>query len=190
MPSGNVTLVMGDVAGHGLAVAAITAQLRHALRAYLLRDAGPAAALKALNTLITSLLPQELATVIVAELDPWTGSVSIASAGHPPALLLTPESASFVDAGRGAALGLFATSSYTQTQLTMISTDRLLLFTDGLIETRDTNLDEGLHRLITAAGAADRDIDRLLDEVLGAIRPTDADDVTLLAVAMQGAGDD
>ncbi len=70
LPNGRVSVVLGDVAGHGLGAAAITAQLRHALRAYLLACDGPAAALTRLNALAAFLLPDELATVIVAELDP------------------------------------------------------------------------------------------------------------------------
>ncbi|WP_170852384.1 SpoIIE family protein phosphatase [Blastococcus sp. DSM 46786] len=89
LPGGRVSVVLGDVAGHGLAAAAITAQLRHALRAHLLRAAGPAAALDGLNQVIGALLPGKLATAVVAELDPATGEVVIANAGHLPVLHAT-----------------------------------------------------------------------------------------------------
>ncbi len=57
LPSGRLAIVLGDVAGHGLAAASVTAQLRHALRAHLLRDRGPAAALRGLGQVIAALLP-------------------------------------------------------------------------------------------------------------------------------------
>lgn len=119
------------------------------------------------------------------ELDPRTGSVSIANAGHPPALLVTNADGNFLDADRGPALGLSAVAAYTETHLTMGHQDRLILFTDGLVESRTTDLDINLQQLRTASQRAHRDLDTLLDGLLAAMRPTDSDDVTLLGVAFQ-----
>ena len=96
LPGGRVAIVLGDVAGHGLAAAAITAQLRHALRAHLLRAAGPGAALDGLNQVIAALLPGEMATAVIAELDPATGEVVVANAGHLPVLHATAAGAEYV----------------------------------------------------------------------------------------------
>ena len=99
LPDGRVSIVLGDVAGHGLSAAAITAQLRHALRAHLLRARGPAAALSGLNDVIGALLPGEMATAVIAELDPASGDVVVASAGHLPVLHATAGGVDYVMEG-------------------------------------------------------------------------------------------
>lgn len=185
LPSGSLSIVLGDVAGHGLSAAAITAQLRHGLRAYLLRDDGPAAALTALNRLIAALLPGELATVVIADLDPATGRVTLSNAGHPPPLLLDARAGRLVDDGRGPALGLSATVSYGQVQLTLTRDDRLVLYSDGLVERRGNDLAQDLDRLLSAAAPADREPQALLSAILATLAPTDADDVTMLAVGLR-----
>ncbi|MGY2001755.1 SpoIIE family protein phosphatase [Blastococcus sp. SYSU DS1024] len=183
LPSGRVSIVLGDVAGHGLAAAAITAQLRHALRAHLLRAAGPAAALDGLNQLIAALLPGELATAVVAELDPATGEVVIANAGHIPVLHVAGGDAGYLHEGRGPALGLLAVAGYREARLTLQGDDRLLLVSDGLVERGPGGLDGGLEELRATVAGGPAEPQALLDAVLAALDPPRTDDVTLLAVA-------
>ncbi len=185
LPSGRASLVLGDVAGHGLPAAAITAQVRHALRAHLLLDEGPAVALEQLNQLVNALLPGELATAIVAEVDPETGTVAIVNAGHPPVLRLAGSGASFVDAAVSPPLGVLDAAGYRATQVTLRGDDRLVLYSDGLVERRDNDLEHGLELLRSAAeGISRADPERLLDDVLAALAPPATDDVTLLAVGL------
>jgi serine phosphatase RsbU (regulator of sigma subunit) len=186
LPSGRVSVVLGDVAGHGLGAASITAQLRHALRAHLLRDRGPAAALEALNDLVARLLPDELATAVVAEVDPATGEVAVATAGHLPVLRVGPGGAELLDTRRGPALGMVEDAGYAEVQVTLTPADQLLLYSDGLLERRGAALEEGL-RALGAAALEVRGIDPevLVDAVLGALDPPDADDVTLVAVGLR-----
>jgi len=188
LPSGRVAIVLGDAAGHGLAAAAITAQLRHALRAHLLRDLGPAAALQALNELITVLLPGEMATAVVAELDPGTGEVALATAGHPPVLHLTAAGTDYLLDGRGPALGLLDTAEYREIGLRLAGPDRLLFYSDGLIERRGADLQQGLDALRAAGRAGSTGphlpLDRLLDDLLARLNPSDADDVTVLGFGL------
>ncbi|EIV96312.1 SpoIIE family protein phosphatase [Frankia sp. QA3] len=93
LPDGRVAVIVGDVAGHGVAAAGTMAQLRNALRAYVV-DLDPAeprparAVLDRLDRLAAALLPQALATVAVAVTDPATGLAQVASSGHPPPLVL------------------------------------------------------------------------------------------------------
>ncbi|MCV2488201.1 SpoIIE family protein phosphatase [Geodermatophilus sp. YIM 151500] len=182
LPSGRLSVVLGDVAGHGLAAAAVTAQLRHALRAHLLRDLGPAAALQALNELVAALLPGELATAVVAELDPSSGEVAVASAGHLPVLRRTPDGADYLTDGRGPALGLLDTAGYTASRVRLRAADRLLLYSDGLVERRGASLTEGLDALRAAVATASAEPQQLLDDVLAALDPPDTDDVTLVGL--------
>ncbi|WP_158545881.1 SpoIIE family protein phosphatase [Blastococcus sp. TF02A-30] len=183
LPGGRLAVVVGDVAGHGLSAAAVTAQLRHALRAHLLRAGGPAAALSGLNEVTSALLPGEMATVVVAELDPASGDVVLASAGHLPVLHVTADGADYVMGGRGPALGVLDTPSYQEERLTLAGDDRLLLFSDGLVERGRGGLPVGLQQLKDAVGGSPADADALLDAVLTAMAPPTTDDVTLLAVA-------
>ena len=185
LPNGRVSVVLGDVAGHGLGAAAVTAQLRHALRAYLLAQDGPGAALRRLGELVSLLLPDELATAVIAELDPATGALVLASAGHLPALLVSADGTRLLDQVRGPALGLQQTSAYAEVRLELAADERLLLFSDGLVELRDEDLDDGLERLRVAALACGRDAEGLVEGLLMALAPTGTDDVTLLALGLQ-----
>lgn len=183
LPGGKLAVVLGDVAGHGLGAAAVTAQLRHALRAHLLRAAGPAAALGMLNEVIGALLPGEMATVAVAELDPETGVVVVASAGHLPVLHAHAGGAEYATGGRGPALGVLDAPSYAEARLSLRGNDRLLLFSDGLVERLPGGLGDGLEVLRAAVSAGPVEVEALLDAVLGALTPPGTDDITLLAVA-------
>jgi two-component system, chemotaxis family, sensor kinase Cph1 len=179
-----VAIVLGDVAGHGLDAAAITAQLRHALRAHLLRAAGPGAALDGLNEVIGALLPGEMATAVVAELDPATGEVLVASAGHLPVLHATAAGADYVQGGRGPALGVLDEVGYPEARLQLAGDDRLLLFSDGLVERRGGHtLTDGLDELRDAVAAGPADPDGLIEAVLRAMHPQGIDDVTLVGIA-------
>jgi GAF domain-containing protein len=188
LPSGRVALVVGDVAGHGLAAAAVTAQLRHALRAQLLRAPSPAAALEALNEVIAALLPGELATAVVVEIDPATGTALVASAGHLPVLHRCGDAGEYLRGGRGPALGLLDVAGYSEARLTLAGEDCLLVFSDGLVERRDGDLDRGLAALREAVLRAPAGPQELLDGVLADLRPPDDDDVTVVAVARTAEG--
>ena len=183
LPGGRVSIVLGDVAGHGLAAAAITAQLRHALRAHLLRASGPGVALDGLNQVIAALLPGEMATAVVVELDPATGEVAVANAGHLPVLHATASGAGFLSGGRGPALGLLDTAGYAETRIRLAADDRLLLFSDGLVERGRDGMAAGLEKLRAAAGSGPTGPQALLDAVLAAMDPPTTDDVTLLGIA-------
>jgi chemotaxis family two-component system sensor kinase Cph1 len=183
LPDGRVSIVLGDVAGHGLSAAAITAQLRHALRAHLLRARGPAAALSGLNDVIGALLPGEMATAVIAELDPGSGDVVVASAGHLPVLHARAGGAVFVTDGRGPALGVIEGAPYREARLRLGGDDRLVLFSDGLVERGRGGLGTGLEALREAVRSGPAEPQALLDAVLGTLNPPDTDDVTLVGVA-------
>jgi serine phosphatase RsbU (regulator of sigma subunit)/GAF domain-containing protein len=183
LPGGRISVVLGDVAGHGLAAAAITAQLRHALRAHLLRASGPGPALDGLNQVIAALLPGEMATAIVVELDPATGEVAVANAGHLPVLRATAAGAEFLTEVRGPALGLLDSAAYRETSIRLEVGDRLLLFSDGLVERGRAGMAAGLERLRAAAASGPIEPEALLDTVLTTMDPPAGDDVTLLGIA-------
>ena len=133
LPSGRVAVVLGDVAGHGLTAAAITAQLRHALRAHCCAAGARPRRCAALNELVARLLPDELATAVSCEVDPGTGEVVVATPGT-CRCCARPPGARPCSNGRGPALGCSTTPQYPRPGLTPTGEDRLLLYSDGLVE--------------------------------------------------------
>ena len=87
LKDGLVGLVTGDVAGHNIASASIMGQVRSLLRGYAIDDPDPARVLERTNTAVSSLLPDVLASAVYAVLDPATGDLGYANAGHPPPLV-------------------------------------------------------------------------------------------------------
>ena len=179
-----MSIVLGDVAGHGLSAAAITAQLRHALRAHLLRAAGPAAALDGLNEVISALLPGEMATAVIAELDPATGEVVVASAGHLPVLHATAGGAEYVMDGRGPALGVLDDGALRRgAPASSPATTGCCSTATAWSSAARSGLSGGLDELRKAVAAGPVEPHALLDAVLAALNPPGTDDVTLLGVA-------
>ncbi|GAA2727650.1 SpoIIE family protein phosphatase [Cellulomonas aerilata] len=182
LPDGRVVLMVGDVAGHGMGVAAITAQMRHALRAYLVNEGSASTALRRLGTLIGALLPGKLATVVAAELDPQTGSARITSAGHLPILHLGAEGGRLLHEATGPALGVDVARDYAEVTVELARGDALVLYSDGLVEERGVHLLRSLEQLRDRAAAGGRDPDGLCERLLAGA-PQTRDDVTVLALS-------
>jgi PAS domain S-box-containing protein len=184
LPDGRLALVVGDVVGHGLRAAAVMGQLRNAFRAYAIVESSPSEILARLNRLAMSSDEGVMATLLYLALDRDTGEVSYASAGHPPALLLTPEGTQYLEGGRSMPVGAAEIATFREERTTLPLDSTLLLYTDGLVEQRGTPLDDRFADLAAAAAAGSGDLEKLCDEilagVLGGAEPTD--DVALLAV--------
>lgn len=144
---GRVIVLIGDVAGHGLAASGTMAQLRNALRAQLFTGITPAAALGQLNDFCVKLLPRAFATVLVARVDLHSGQVEVASAGH---LLpyLTDAGGRPVEApvSLSPPIGVRGTT-YVGSTVTVEPDHGLIMFSDGLVERRRATIDDGLIRL-------------------------------------------
>jgi GAF domain-containing protein/anti-sigma regulatory factor (Ser/Thr protein kinase) len=185
---GRVGLAMGDVVSRGVRAASVMGQLRNALRAYALEGDGPAVVLERLHGVLRALERREMATLAYMVLDPAVLSYTLASAGHPPPLVLSPDGAvSLIEDGRGPPLGAVYEASYRETSGVLAPGVTLLLYTDGLVERRDMWLDEGIERLtVEAAAAAGSGPDELLERLVGALVPAGGgeDDVAALAVQL------
>ncbi|WP_250447199.1 SpoIIE family protein phosphatase [Actinotalea sp. C106] len=183
LPDGRVVFMVGDVAGHGIAVAAITAQIRHALRAYLIDEGSAAKALRRAGALVATLLPGELATVIAVELEPSTGRVRVSRAGHMPVLHLTADAEAFVQGTRGPVMGVevLGDAAFQEAELQLGRGECLALFTDGLVEERGTRVLASLDGLLTRAQGVERDPEELCDALL-ASAPQGDDDVTVVVL--------
>jgi PAS domain S-box-containing protein len=183
-PDGRVALVVGDVAGHGLRAAASMGQLRNAFRAYGMVEASPAEVVARINRLIMSGVEQVMATVLYLVLDRETGEVAFSAAGHPPPLVIAPDGPRFLEGGRSVPIGAADPAVFREATAILPPGSSLLLYTDGLVERRDTPLGERLDKLAEAAGTAGDELGELCEhviaEVLGDSDP--GDDVAILAV--------
>jgi serine phosphatase RsbU (regulator of sigma subunit)/integral membrane sensor domain MASE1/anti-sigma regulatory factor (Ser/Thr protein kinase) len=184
LPGGSIGLVVGDVAGHGVAAAASMGQIRMALRAYALEGLPPARALERLNTLLTQLHPGAMATLAYGHLDPDTGILVLAKAGHPPPLLVPALGGStFVTGGLGPPLGALRAARYEEVTLSIPADATLLLYTDGLIERRGESIDAGFDRLAAATASAPEGLDATSDHLLASLLGDGAtDDVAMLMI--------
>jgi DNA-binding response OmpR family regulator len=144
-------LVIGDVAGHGVAAAAQAGQLRHSLRVYAHEGYGLADSLRRLNELVTQTELTDMATMCIVALDSRSDAVRIVSAGHPPPLMLPAEGpARLATRANGVVLGAIG-ASYQEETMEFAAGDRLVLYTDGLVERPGETIDDGLDRLVNIA---------------------------------------
>ncbi|MCU1369806.1 MAG: bphP [Ilumatobacteraceae bacterium] len=187
---GRPVIALGDVAGHGLSAAATMAQLRHALRAYVIREDSPAEAMTQLNELMRTLLPGDMATAMIVSLDPVARSADIVSAGHLPAVVVSPDGAVLVEgAHHDRALGAARNATYRSTRVDLPPGHTLVLYTDGLIEQRTSTLDARLGVLLdVAASGAHLPTGDLCEHLMAElVRGSDHhDDVTALAIRLAG----
>ena len=184
--SGNrMGLAIGDVVGHNITSASIMGQVRTMLRAYAVDTADPSDVLHRANTALTQLLPDAMATAIYAVLDPVTGDLSYANAGHPPPVCISVSgSVDYLDAATGTMLGAPGDRVFTTGHRRLPPGTGLLLYTDGLIESRGRDISAGLTALASAMrqtrGLTAEQTCTTVQTVLLAGAPR-ADDVCLLA---------
>jgi sigma-B regulation protein RsbU (phosphoserine phosphatase) len=154
LPDGSLALATGDVVGHDLDAAATMGQVRNAMRAYAFSDDPPAEVLARLNHLLTGLGDHGLATALIGRLDSGLRSFRWACGGHPPPLLIGSAGVRLLSCPAGVMLGAVPSSRahYADAYAAVEPDDLLVLYTDGLIERRDRDLDEGFAALIRAAG--------------------------------------
>ncbi|MFZ3493084.1 SpoIIE family protein phosphatase [Streptomyces sp. 5.8] len=178
-------LVVGDVMGHGVHAAATMGQLRTATRT--LADLGldPARVLRHLDH-ITAELDQIIATCVYATWDPHRSHCRVALAGHPPPVVIrSGQDPELLDLPSGVPLGTggLGGADFQTTVLDLIAGDRLVLYTDGLVETRDEALDDRLNLLLSLLADAGLPLEATCDQLLAALRHPDAADDVALVIA-------
>lgn len=186
LPSGQLGLVIGDVMGHGLRAATIMGRFRSALRAYAFDEDDPARVLEKLDRKIQHFEPGQMATVIYALVEPGSGRARLSSAGHLPPLLARPGApARFLELPNDIPLGVDTGAKRDSTTVELPVGGLLCLFTDGLVERRDQDLDKVLHDLrstvaLCAASPPDAVCAQVMAEIVGDRHAED--DIALLIV--------
>jgi sigma-B regulation protein RsbU (phosphoserine phosphatase) len=154
LPSGELCLAVGDVAGSGLRAAVIMGRMRSALRSYALDTSDPAEVLARLDRKIQHFEPDALATVLYGVFDKTLDRVHLSSAGHlPPVVALPGQPAELADIPSDLMIGVAPDAPRRVTAVKMPPGAVLCLCTDGLVERKEYPLDEGLARLCQALPA-------------------------------------
>ena len=193
-PDGATVLIIGDVVGHDTEAAAAMGQVRGLLRgiAFTTGD-GPAGILTRLDAAMEGLQVGTTATAVIARIEQEQDErergvtrVRWSNAGHPPAMVINPDGSVLVLAGTEAdlLLGIDPQTSRVESEAVLDRGSTVLFYTDGLVERRGQNLDEGLARLRDALEElGDRSLEELCDAVLDRLLPERReDDVALVAV--------
>ena len=193
LAGGRVGLVVGDVAGRGVAAAARMGQLRSVARAYALEGHAPAAFAQRMNVYHRALSPDELTTLVYAVIEPDVGRLRFVNAGHPPPLLVPGRGTPRLLEGVTPPLGVSDLPVHPETVVDFPPGSAVVLYTDGLIERRGEGVDIGLRRLLSAADGSRDGLEALRERVVDScLGPSSGDDdVTALFVRAEpelGAG--
>ncbi|OIJ63843.1 SpoIIE family protein phosphatase [Streptomyces mangrovisoli] len=208
LPGHRTALVVGDVMGRGLRAAVAMGELRTAVRTLALLDLEPAEVLSALDEIArglgtpggvqqatrTARQPRDadlsevyLATCVYAVYDSVTRRCTFANAGHLPPVLVEPgESALMLDVPPGMPLGVGG-EPFEEVEVELPEGALLALYTDGLVESRDHPLDEGLQAFVGALTDPSRPLEDVCDHVLNTLDTHHGeDDIALLMARVQG----
>ncbi|MFI9807230.1 SpoIIE family protein phosphatase [Streptomyces sp. NPDC052301] len=208
LPGHRTALVVGDVMGRGLRAAVAMGELRTAVRTLALLDLEPAEVLSALDEIArglgtpggvqqatrTARQPRDadlsevyLATCVYAVYDSVTRRCTFANAGHLPPVLVEPgEAALMLDVPPGMPLGVGG-EPFEEVEVELPEGALLALYTDGLVESRDHPLDEGLQAFVGALTDASRPLEDVCDHVLNTLDTHHGeDDIALLMARVQG----
>ncbi|MGY5123267.1 SpoIIE family protein phosphatase [Streptomyces nigrescens] len=215
LPSGRIALVIGDVQGHDVRAAGLMGQLRIALRAYASEGHHPDAVLSRASRFLAGINETELrghgedqrfATCLYIEVDPATGLLDIARAGHPdPAIRMSDGTMLVRPTAGGLPLGIVPDTDYPTTRLVLEPGETMMVCTDGLIETGGHDLETGWARLrgileAFEVGEDDESLERLADALVQAVHGPPShhttgplvdrreDDIAVLLLRREGAG--
>ncbi|MFJ5833713.1 SpoIIE family protein phosphatase [Streptomyces sp. NPDC093089] len=194
LEDGRAVLVIGDVMGHGTAAAAVMGRLSASVRALARLDLAPEDLLYQLEAALRDLAEPMIATFLSVMVDPATGHCRITRAGHPPPVAVLPDgSVRLLDVPPGLPLGVGG-EAFTTTEVTLPRGSLLVLYTDGLVESRNSDIDARLTELTDLLAEPGPSLSALCDRLLTHLVPASADDDIALLVARlapaAGAGRD
>jgi serine phosphatase RsbU (regulator of sigma subunit)/anti-sigma regulatory factor (Ser/Thr protein kinase)/transcriptional regulator with GAF, ATPase, and Fis domain len=184
LEDGRIALIVGDCVGHGLSAATVMGQVRSACRALLFDRPSPGAALSGIDRFAARLPGAQCTTAFCAVLNPDTGELVYSSAGHPPPILVLADGTiRMLDDGHTIALGVRPDWSRPEARVTIPPRATLALYTDGLVERRRIELEDGIARVATLVqdGGVSA-LDDLANQIMSGLAPSGGyqDDVVLL----------
>jgi serine phosphatase RsbU (regulator of sigma subunit) len=186
--SGDLALVIGDVAGHGSQTVAHMAEMRNTLRG--LAHAGVGGPARQLEIIDQTIETTELTTVFYALISAVTGGMRYSRAGHLPAILCRPDgSVRLLSEGSDTPVGVLANGTRTEASVVLGQDDLLLMFTDGLIEEPERDLYDSLDALAARVASHQGSLEGLANELMNNLpsRGT-GDDASILLVRVTATG--
>jgi phosphoserine phosphatase RsbU/P len=186
LPTGGPTtgLFVADVSGHGVPAALIASMVKIATTAQRQQAATPERLLAGVNEALCGSTQGQFVTAAYVYLDAERGELSYAAAGHPPMLLLRDGHVCSIEEN-GLVLGVLPSAAYSSTKQELRKGDRLLLYTDGVIEAANATEEEfgpeRLGRLLTRS--AGRSVEEIADLILSTVQDwasTQTDDLTVV----------
>ncbi|MGW0366183.1 SpoIIE family protein phosphatase [Streptomyces sp. NPDC002990] len=184
LPSKEVLLCVGDVAGHGIGAATGMVVLRNALRGLAVTGAGPGQLLGWLNKVAHRLTDQVTATAVCGLYNPETGMLRWARAGHLPPVLIRAGGAESLPLSDGLLLGVLDDVTYSEQEMRLEKNDTLLMFTDGLVERRDLSVNDSVKELLLRTLESPHDLERRLDRLLTHSKSDTDDDTCLIGIQL------
>lgn len=190
---GSLGILVADVTGHGVAAALIASMVKIAVSVQNGRDGEPAKVIAGLNSILCREAPGQYATAVFVYLDGANRICRYSAAAHPPPLLWRRRTRTLQRLNEpGLLLGVRSDEAYTETEFTVMPGDRLLFYSDGLLEAENAGGqsfgDVVLAQFIEAQHdlAAEPFVERLLKEVLAwsheRDQPGQSDDITLVVI--------
>lgn len=177
LADGRLVMFVGDVMGRGVTAAAAMAQMRSAVRAYAAVDPTPEVVMAKLDLMFAQYPSDQLVTLVYLVLDPATDELVVCNAGHPPPVVLRADGATEqLPLAEGCPLGVVPEDRF-QLRVPFRVGDTVLAFTDGLIERRGEDIDEGQARILRELGLlAQPGLEAGLDEIVTRLHDTLRDD--------------
>jgi PAS domain S-box-containing protein len=186
-PTGTLALVVGDVMGRGVRAATTMIRVRAGIRGLLTVDPAPQAVLTAADGMMTRDAPDQFVTAAAVLVDPATGTLTLCNAGHVPVVVVHPDGRTeTLGDGSGVPLGVPSGLDRTVVTAHLEPGTLLILVTDGVVESRTQDLDEGITRLrVRAAELRDQPLRRLVDSLAALADKSLRDDVTVMAARLR-----
>jgi serine phosphatase RsbU (regulator of sigma subunit) len=180
---GRAVAFIGDVMGRGLEAAAAMAEIRSTIRAYAIEDPDPVTVFRRVDTYFGDLGVAQLVTMLYLLIDPTTGTVRVGNAGHLPPLHSTEGRCDIVPTALGTPFGV-GTGARASRAVHLRRGDALVGVTDGLVERRDQDIDDGIARVRRAVAGSDLAPADLVRHVVESAAGGDKldDDVTVFVV--------
>lgn len=181
-----MAIVVGDVMGRGVHAATTMIRIRGGIRGLLTVDPTPDVVLESADRLLNRDAPEQFVTAMCVLIDPASNQLFISNAGHVPAVVIRPGGeVDVVDSSSGVPLGVPTTDPRQVLDVRVEPGTTVVLVTDGVVESRGRDVDEGIARLVQrAAELYDAPLDVLVAELGALAEAGDDDDVTVVAARL------